>query len=105
MSLRWPNKDPDELVDYSINWVNVLERQTISAVRWFIEDENLENVEVFPVDVVKGLQVIGQSFTNTHATLYLGLGLDNTEYKITCRVLTNKQLWHERTVRIRIKGR
>jgi len=35
MSLRWPVKDPDETLDFSIDWSRFLEGRTISEVVWY----------------------------------------------------------------------
>ena len=40
MSLKWPNKDPDETLDYSIDWSRFLDDATISSFTWFVYDEN-----------------------------------------------------------------
>ena len=34
MSFRWPNKDPDEQLDYSIDWSTLSRQCTISSVAW-----------------------------------------------------------------------
>ena len=44
MALKWPDKDPDEQLDYSIDWSNALGTNTISSVTWKVRDAdgNLE---------------------------------------------------------------
>jgi hypothetical protein len=32
MSLKWPDKDPDEQLDYSIDWGPALDTDTISSL-------------------------------------------------------------------------
>ena len=38
MSLKWPNKDPDELTDYSIDWSRFITPATINSVTWYVDD-------------------------------------------------------------------
>ena len=38
MSFRWPNKDPDEQLDYSIDWSRFLGSATISSVVWSVNN-------------------------------------------------------------------
>jgi hypothetical protein len=39
MSFTWPNKDPDELLDYTVDWSRFLTSgRTISTVSWFVDD-------------------------------------------------------------------
>ena len=38
MALKWPDKDPDEQLDYSINWKPALGTDTIASVIWKIYD-------------------------------------------------------------------
>ena len=34
MALRWPDKDPDELLDYTVDWSRYLDTLTIASVEW-----------------------------------------------------------------------
>jgi hypothetical protein len=38
MSYKWPDKDPDEMLDYSVDWSRFLGDDTISSVTWYIYD-------------------------------------------------------------------
>jgi hypothetical protein len=38
MSFRWPNKDPDETLDYSVDWSRWLNGATISTVVWYVDN-------------------------------------------------------------------
>lgn len=105
MSVRWPNKDPDEILDYNIDWSRRLEGATISTVSWFIDDENRNTVPVVPVQIVNGIQMVGSTFTQRIATIYLSLGKNNVEYNVTCRVQDNQGRQFDRTARLRVKER
>ena len=37
MSFRWPNKDPDETLDYSVDWSRFLGSATIASVVWSVK--------------------------------------------------------------------
>ena len=100
---KWPDKDKDEVVDYSIDWSRFLGSDTISGVTWFINDSSDVKTQVADSDVVNGLQFVAGTNTNTVATIRLSLGTNNTRYLITCRVDTLQGLAYERTVYIRIK--
>jgi hypothetical protein len=39
MSFRWPNKDPDETLDYSVDWSRFLVSATINNVVWFVKSK------------------------------------------------------------------
>ena len=36
MSYKWPDKDPDETIDYSVDWSRFLGSNTISAIVWSV---------------------------------------------------------------------
>ena len=37
MSFRWPSKDPDETLDYSVDWSRFLASATIASVTWAVK--------------------------------------------------------------------
>ena len=46
MALRWPDKDPDEQLDYTVDWSRYLDTLTIASVEWryvFSEDVTISN--------------------------------------------------------------
>jgi hypothetical protein len=103
MSLKWPPKDKDETLDYSLDWSRALESgETISSVSWSIVSEDVK--VSFPagvtVDVLKNLT---QTNTSTVSTIYLQGGTDNKEYKLFCSITTSAGLVKERSVKIRIR--
>lgn len=100
---KWPDKDKDEIVDYSIDWSRFLGDDTISGVTWFIDDAAGAKTQVTDASVVNGLQFVAGTNTTTVATARFGLGTNNVRYKITCRVSTVEGLQYERSVYLRIK--
>ena len=103
MSFRWPNKDKDELLDYSVDWSRFLAGNTISSVTWYVD--NADGIKtLFPaLSTVNGLQNISQTISNGVATINLNLGNDNAEYKIYCNITDNTGSIAERVVRLKIK--
>lgn len=105
MSYRWPNKDPDETLDYSVDWSRFLNDATIQSVAWFIDDENGAKTSFEPTTVVNNLQPISKTNTTKVATIYLGLGTNNKLYKLYCRVTDSQGRVAERTILLPVKER
>ena len=103
MSFRWTNKDKDEVLDYSVDWSRWLGAATISTVSWFVDDASGVKTAFTNGSVVNGLQNVTATNTSTIATINLGLGTNNVEYKIYCRITDNTGSIAERTVKLRIK--
>ena len=103
MSFRWPNKDPDETLDYSVDWSRWLNGATISSVVWYVDNSTGVKTALPASSTVNGLQNVAQTISNGVATINLGLGTNNTEYKIYCRMSDNSGNIAERVVRLRIK--
>lgn len=105
MAYKWPDKDPDEIVDYSVDWSRFLGTDTISAATWFIKDAAGVKQPVSNADIVNGLQfVTGTVSSNAYvATARFSLGTNNVQYTITCRVQTSAGLVYERNILLRAK--
>ena len=103
MSYKWPDKDKDEVVDYSIDWSRFLDTDPISAVTWFIDDADGTKTQVTSAAVVDGLQFVQGTYTKTVATIRLGIGTNNKRYKVTCKVTTVGGLQYERSVFLRVR--
>jgi hypothetical protein len=105
MSYKWPPKDPDELLDYSVDWSRFLASATISSVEWFIEDADGVKTSFPNLSTVNGLQRVNATNTNTVATIHLALGDNNKSYKLFCRINDSSGNIGERSVRIAVKER
>lgn len=103
MSFRWTNKDKDEVLDYSVDWSRWLGTATISTVSWFVDNDSGVKTAFTNGSVVNGLQNVTATNTSTIATINLGLGTNNVEYKIYCRITDSTGSIAERTVKLRIK--
>ena len=104
MSLKWPSKDPDETVDYSMDWSRYLNSQaTIDTVSWFVNDSSGVKTRIEAGEIVNNLQLVGVSNTNTVATANFGLGTNNTKYKLHCQIVDTSGTIAERSVTLPIK--
>ena len=104
MSFKWPDKDPDDILDYSIDWSRFLDGDTLSTVTWFCDDaDNVKQNFDTPTTIVNGLQHVSNSNSNTTATIQLSLGTANTTYDLYCQVTTSGGLTAERKIRLRVR--
>lgn len=106
MSMKWPNKDPDEVLDYSIDWSRFLGNATILNYTWFVDDA--EGVKTQLSDsgpLVNGIQLVSSTSTSTVTTAHFGSGVDNRQYKITCQIADTNGLVVERSVRLRVRNK
>lgn len=104
MAFKWPPKDPDEVLDYSVDWSRYLNAATITTVTWFIDDEDGAKTEYTNGNTVNGLQRVSATNTDTVATLRVGLGTENTNYKIYCQITDSEGLTSERAINLRIRS-
>jgi hypothetical protein len=102
MSIKWQDKDPNDQVDYSIDWTVTLEEHTISSIVWKIYDATGNLVTFSPGAIVKGLQHVSNTSTDKIATIYLGSGTAFEEYSIICRMTTSIATVFEQEARIRV---
>jgi len=103
MSFRWPNKDPDELLDYSVDWSRFLDGATITTCVWSVDDSTGTKTAITAGSVVNGIQNVAQTISGSITTINLGLGTNNIEYKFYCRITDNSGNIAERVVRLRVK--
>ena len=112
MSFRWPVKDPDETLDYSIDWSRFLGSNTIASVVWSVKTSEIgkttlasgENLTTASSSAVTdSIQNVSQTNTNTVATINIGGGVLNREYTFTCTMTDNTASVAERTVKLVIR--
>ena len=112
MSFRWPVKDPDEQLDYSMDWSRFLNTATISSVTWFVKTSEIGKTQINAGEtlttassnaVTDSIQNIAQTNTNTVATINLSGGVLNREYSFICRIIDSTGSQAERTVKIAIR--
>lgn len=103
MSFKWPPKDKDELLDYSIDWSRFLGTATISSVVWYVDDSAGVKTAIPSGAVINGIQNISQTISGSVATINLGLGTANYDYKFTCNMTDSSGSVAERVIRLKIK--
>ena len=104
MSYKWPNKDPDETLDYSVDWSRWLGTGvTIASVAWFVDNASGVKTSFTAGSTVNGLQNVSVTNTNTVATINLAMGTLNKEYKIYCRITDSSGSVVERVIKLNIK--
>jgi len=90
MALSWPFKDPDEVLDYQIDWTARLAGDTISTSDW---------------DVEAGITMDSESNTDTTATIWISGGTVGETYTFTNHIVTAGARSMDQSVRLRIKVR
>lgn len=103
MSFKWPPKDKDELLDYSVDWSRFLGTATISSITWYVDDATGTKTELTAGSTVNGIQNVAQTISGGVATINLGLGTSNYDYKFTCRMTDSAGSIAERVIRLKIK--
>ena len=105
MSYKWPEKDPDETADFSVDWSRFLGSDSIVSTVFFVDDASGTKTQVSVAQIVNGLQFIAPTVSGNVATARFGLGTNNVRYNITCRIVTTQGLTYERSVILPIRER
>jgi hypothetical protein len=110
MSFRWPSKDPDETLDYSVDWSRFLDTATINSVKWFVKS-TLFNTKT---EIAAGQTLTAassnattddlQNVAQTNTTNIAG-GQNNVEYTFSCQMTDTTGSTAERSIRLRLKER
>lgn len=103
MLYRWPDKDANETLDFTVDWTAFLNGDTITGANWYIVDADGIKTPVTVGTTVNSLVAAQFSHTTTTATIYLGGGIDNTTYTIVCSATTASGCTAERSVKLRIR--
>ena len=103
MSYKWPDKDPDETIDYSVDWSRFIPNDTLSSANWFIKDANGNKEQVSNAEVVDGLQFVQPTLSGKVATARFALGTNNKRYTVTCQISTGGGLVFERSIFLKVK--
>lgn len=81
---NWPNKDPDEVKDYSIDWSgHLIEGEEINGSVWVVPSGITEDTS---------------AFSETQTVIWLSDGIDGTLYTFVNRITTNQNRTFEETV-------
>ena len=91
-ALRWPDKDPADVLDFGLDWSDQLALanpdDTISSVTWTV-----------PAGLTSGAQFV----VGAVATIWLSGGTAGTDYTIICRMVTSGGRTLERSVKLLVK--
>lgn len=89
MALRWSaKKDPDEVLDFVIDWTDRLGSDTIATSAW---------------TVPSGITEDSDSETTTKTTIWLSGGTAGTEYTLQNRITTADGRTHDQSVILRVE--
>ena len=105
MTYKWPEKDPDETADFSVDWSRFLGSDTIASAVFFIDDEKGTKTQVSTAQIVNNLQFIASTVSGNVATARFAAGTNNLRYNITVRINTTQGLTYERVVVLPIRDR
>jgi hypothetical protein len=83
-------KDPNATLDYSVDWTNWLDTDTIASVVWVVP---------------AGITQSSVSNTTKVATIWLSGGTTGKFYNITCRITTTGGRIDDRTITITVRER
>jgi len=103
MAYRWPDKDPDETLDFSVDWSRVLTSDTLSSAKWFIKESDGTKNELADAETVEGLQFVNGTVSGKVATARFSQGTNNKRYTVVCQITTGGQLVFERDIHLRVK--
>lgn len=87
MTLAWPNKDPNAVLDYLIDWSAFLGTDTIATSTWIV-----------PTGITKD----SDTRTTTTTTIWLSSGTAGHTYELTNRITTAGGRTDDRTVLIAV---
>ena len=109
MAYKWPDKDPDELADFSVDWSRFLTgvtdgEDTISSVTWLVNGEALGSFESLG-GVGGDLMLQSTTNTTTVATVRFSAGINGTRYKVTCRITTLDGNIYERDIFLKVRSK
>ena len=124
MAFKFPDKDPDEKLDYTVDWSRYLtSSQSIYVVgsTWKIQksdgtyvefgaDESFENDEVVENTVsTTGLTMLSETYdtANDKAIIVLSKGIANTTYRLLCQIQVDNAdgLITNREINLRVRER
>lgn len=88
--ISWPFKDPNEVLDYEIDWSARIGGDAISSVTWTV-----------PSGITKDRDAVSGDI----AAIWLSGGTAGTSYDIGCRVVTTGGRTYDETVTLSVSNR
>jgi hypothetical protein len=115
MAYQWPFKDPDENLDYSVDWSRYLGTATISSVVWSVKtpayttETTLASGETLTTAsggaTTDSIQNVSQSNTTTVATINIAGGTANREYTFFCTITDSTGSVSKRSIKLKVRDR
>jgi hypothetical protein len=110
--MNWPNKDPDEVLDYDIDWTWRLYSKAELALAQAQQDAG-QAVTIVPADTIAtstftlptGITANSSSNTTTATKVWLSGGAEGQSYPIVNEILTAGGRRMDQTVKIKIKSK
>jgi hypothetical protein len=87
-SLNYFVKDPDAILDYTVDWLNWLCSDTIVTGTWVVP---------------AGITRISNSITTTTCSIWLSGGTNGMSYNLTNRIITTGGRNDDRTVSVMVR--
>tara|TARA_R110000787_G_scaffold244106_1_gene350074 strand:- start:418 stop:762 length:345 start_codon:yes stop_codon:yes gene_type:complete len=112
MSFKWPVKDPDETLDYNVDWSRFLDTASISSVLWYVKTSEIGKTQLDSGEnlttasssaVTDSIQNVSQTNTTTVATINIGSGIINREYTFYCKMTDSTGSTAERSIKLTVK--
>jgi hypothetical protein len=95
--LRWPTHDPDEFLDYSIDWSARLGSDTVSTSTWAYSGTPDTTPLILSSPTIDSAGEI--------TTTWIDNGTNGTDYSVVNHVTTAGGRLMDQTVNIRVKAR
>lgn len=87
----WPSKDPNEVLDYGIDWSpRMTPGETITVSTWQVPD---------------GLTASTQSYGADNTTIWLSGGAEGEIYTLLNRITTSQGRIYDQSVKIKVKSK
>ncbi len=93
MALAWPPKDPEEVLDYRIDWTARLDSDSIVTSAWVIDGTDAD------------LDEDSNSFATALTTIWLSGGNLSSVYYLTNHITTAGGRQMEQTVKLKVKAK
>ena len=117
MSFRWPIKDPDETLDYSVDWSRFLGSATIASVTWAVKSTSYTTQTTLASGqtlttassgaVTDSIQNVSQTNTPsgaaTVATINIAGVTVNEEYTFFCTMTDATGSTAQRSIKLKIR--
>jgi hypothetical protein len=115
MAFRWPFKDPDETLDYSVDWSRFLDTATITGVTWSVKSSSYSTETTIAAGqtlttasgsaTTDSIQNVSQTNTSTVATINIAGGVANREYTFFCTITDSTGSTSKRSIKIKVRDR